>query len=88
MARRRNPGFLEWAKLHPWMTFFLVGAAIQIPIAIFQTAAVLKAATPPAPPVDPLSKPTPPPTPGPVPPALGGGTVFVPGVIDPATGKV
>lgn len=74
--RRRNPGgVIEWAKLHPWMTFFIVGSALAIPVQILQTRAIAKAL---APPQDPLSKPTPAPVPSPVPPSLGGGTVFVP----------
>lgn len=69
MARRRNPsGVMAWATAHPWMTFFLVGSALALPVELYRAsqAAKLAAARPP-PPADPLSLPTPP---------------FVPGVID------
>ncbi len=87
--RRRNPGgIIEWAKLHPWMTFFIVGSALAIPVQLYELSVISKQAKAPPPRPDPLSQPTPPLVPVPVSPALGGGTVFVPGVIDPATGRV
>lgn len=78
--RRRNPGgVVEWAKLHPWMTFFIAGGILTTVQVLAQSAALARASRASA---DPLSKPTPPPNPAPVPRELGGGTVFVPGVID------
>ena len=77
--RRRNPsGLIEWAKLHPWMTFFLVPSVLMVPV--YLVRALRPAPEPP--PRDPLAVPTPPPVPRIVPPSEGGGTVFVPGVID------
>lgn len=69
--RRRNPsGVVEWAKAHPWMTFFLLSSAIAVPVELYRASQAAKA----APlrrvePVDPLSQPTEPPR-------------FVPGVVD------
>lgn len=89
MARRRRrnaSGIVEWAKAHPWMTFFIVGSALAIPVQLYELSVLAKQAKA-LPPPDPLAQPTPPPQPKSVPQDLGGGIVFVPGVIDPATGQ-
>lgn len=78
MSRRRNPGgVLDWCSAHPWMTFFLVSAALAIPVGI---AEALQPKAPPPVPTDPFGR-LPSPSPSSA-PAADPPTVFVPGVLD------